>query len=99
MWHRRIFRLWKKSVNIEKKLVDKIVEECSDNIDGNEIIYRENLNGYRKVFNFYAIYIGVFIIFFKIRISISSSFIFFYCYLKKDNASTNTNIKTGTLIY
>ena len=82
-----------------KKLVNKIVEECSGNIDGNEIIYRENLNGYRKVCNFCAIYIGVFIIFFKIRVSISSSFIFFYWYLKKDNASTNANIKTGTLIY
>ena len=29
-----------------KKLVDKLVEECSENIDGNEMIYSNTLNDF-----------------------------------------------------
>ena len=31
-----------------KKLVDKLVEECSENIDGNEMIYNETVNDHKK---------------------------------------------------
>ena len=40
-----------KTVNVEKKIVDKLVEECNENIDGNEMIYNETLNDYEKVCN------------------------------------------------
>ena len=32
-----------KIVNVEKKLIDNLVEECSENIDGKEIIYNEKI--------------------------------------------------------
>ena len=34
-----------------KKLIDKLVEECSENIDENEIAFNETLNYYEKVCN------------------------------------------------
>ena len=34
-----------------KELISKLVEECSDNIDGNEIIYDATLNDRKKVRN------------------------------------------------
>ena len=43
MWHRRYLNY--KNCKCRSKLVDKLVEECSDNIDGNEMIYNGNLNG------------------------------------------------------
>ena len=61
-----------------KNLVDKLVEECSENIDGNEMIYNTTLNDYEKVCNYYTIYIVIFVIFFIINISISSAFIHFH---------------------
>ena len=33
---------------MQKKFADKLVEECSDNIDGNEMNYNESLNEYKK---------------------------------------------------
>ena len=38
-----------KIVNLEKKLVDKLVEECRKEIDGNEMIYNATLNDYGNV--------------------------------------------------
>ena len=35
-----------------KKLVDKLVEECGENINGNKMIYNVTLNDYRKVCKF-----------------------------------------------
>ena len=60
------------------KIVDKLVEECSENIDGNEMLYNDILNAIplnAKVCNSCTIYIVLFVIFFVIRISISSVFI------------------------
>ena len=31
-----------------KKLIDKLVEVCSENIYGNEVIYNETVNDYEK---------------------------------------------------
>ena len=71
-----------------KNLVDKLVEECSENIDGNEMIYNTTLNDYEKVCNYCTIYIVIFVIFFIISISISSAFIHFHWYLKRSGAET-----------
>ena len=35
-----------------KKLIDKVVGECSEDIDGNEMICNVTLNDHKKVFNF-----------------------------------------------
>ena len=66
-------------VNAEKKLIDKSVEECSENIDENEIIH----NDYRNVCNSCTIYIALFVIAFLIIIGISSAYFYFHWYLKK----------------
>ena len=43
--------------NCRKKLVDKLVEECSEEIDGNEMIYNATLNDYENVCDSCTIYI------------------------------------------
>ena len=44
-----------KHCKCRKKLVDKLVEKCSENIDGNEMIYNGTLNNYvRVLYNTYC---------------------------------------------
>ena len=71
-----------------KKLVDTFVEECSENIDGNEMIYNDTLNVCKKVCKSGTMDIVLFAIFLIISISISSAFIYFHWYLKKGNIET-----------
>ena len=82
-----------------RKLVDKLVEECSENVEGNEMIYNGTLSNYRDVCNSCAIYIVMFVIAFLIIIGISSAFIYFHWYLKSDTNITNINSGTETVIY
>ena len=51
-----------------KKIVDKLIEECSENIGGNEMIYNGILNDHEKVLNSCTIYIVLFVIAFLIVI-------------------------------
>ena len=60
-----------------KKLIDKLVEECSEDIDGNEMIYNATLNYYEKVCNSCTIYIVLLIITLLVIIGISCAFIIF----------------------
>ena len=60
------------------KLVDKLVEECSENINENEMIYNKTLNDYEKISSSCTVYIVFFVIFFILSISISSVFIYFF---------------------
>ena len=62
-----------------KKIVDELVEEFCENIDGNEMIY----NDYGEVCDSCAIYIVLLVIFLTITRSITCAFIYFHCYLKK----------------
>ena len=79
-----------------KKLINNLFEECSENIDGNEMIYDD----YGNVCNSCTIYIILFVIVFLIIITISGAFICFYWYLKKSNIGvTNINANTETKIY
>ena len=41
----------------KKRLTDNVVEECSENINGKEIIYNATLNDHGKVCNSCTIYI------------------------------------------
>ena len=71
-----------KSCKCRNKLVEKLVEECSKNIDGNKMLHNETLvvipmNDYKKVCNSCPIYIVLFAVFFITRIYISSVFIYF----------------------
>ena len=67
----------------KKRLVNKLVGECSENMDGNEMIYNVALNDHKKVRNSWKIYILLLVIFRMVSTSISSAFIYFHWYLKK----------------
>ena len=69
-----------KNCKCRNKLIDKLVEECSENIDGNEMIYNETLN--ENLCNSCTIYIVLFVIFLIISLSIRSVFIYFHWHLK-----------------
>ena len=56
-----------------KKLVDKLVGECSKNTSGNEIVYNATLNDYVNVCDFCTISIVFVVIAFLIIIGISSA--------------------------
>ena len=89
-----------KNCKCRKTLIHKVVEECSENIDGNEMIYNGTLSDYKNVCGSCTIYMVLLFIFFMIDVSISCTFIYFYWYLKKDNTSiTNINANTETVIY
>ena len=101
--------LYYKNCNCRKSLTDKLVEERIENIDGNEMLYNETLdvislntiplNFYKKVCNSCTIYTVLFAIFFIISICISSLFIYFHWYLKKDKVPVQFNHSTQTTIY
>ena len=63
--------------------------------------YNGSLNNYRKICNSCTIYIVLLVIAFSIIIGISSAFIYFHWYLKKDNViitNINSNTETGNLL-
>ena len=66
------------NVKCRKKLVDELVEECNEEIDGNEMIYDNHGN----ICNYCTIYIVLFVIAFLIIIGIRSAYIYFHWYLK-----------------
>ena len=77
-----------KKFKCRKRLVDKLVEKCTENIDANKMVYNSTLNvipldEYGKIYNSCVVYIILLIIFFILSISISSVFIHFYWYLKR----------------
>ena len=82
-----------KSCKCRSKLVSKLLEKCSENIDGNEMLYSGTLdaiplnaiplNVYKRVCNSCRIYIVLFAVFFITSICISTVFIYFHWHLKK----------------
>ena len=46
-----------KNCKCRKWVIDKLVEKCSEKIDGNEMIYIGTLNDYGKICNSYTVYI------------------------------------------
>ena len=82
-----------KNCKCRKSLVDKLVDECSENIDEkelhqNKMIYNSTLNDYEKICSSCecsscTISTVLFVIFFIISISISRVFSYFNWYLKR----------------
>ena len=68
----------------KRKLVGQLVEECSENFDGNEMIYDGTLNDYRRVSNSCTKYIVLFIIAYLTIIGISSACFLFLLVFKED---------------
>ena len=64
-----------------KRLIDKLVEECSENIDEKEL-HSNEINDYEKICNSCSVYTVLLVIFFTLSISISGIFIYFHWYLK-----------------
>ena len=91
-----------KNCKCRKKILDKLVGECSENIYENETIDVISLNAiplnaiplnvYKKVCNSCVVYIVLFVAFLITSICICSVFIYFHWYLKKENISTNFNV-------
>ena len=78
-----------------KKLVDKLVEECSENIDEvkmSKMSLAEDENKHKNKCSFSTLCIVLFSIIFAINIGIGTYFIYSYWYLKKDV----TRVKFGT---
>ena len=76
-----------KNCKCRNKIVDDLVKECSGNVYENEMIYNETLNDHKKVCGSCTLCIALFAIFLIINIIISSVFIYFHWYLKKDNTN------------
>ena len=77
-----------KNCKCRQRIIDKLVEECSENIDGNEILYNETLdviplNVYKKVCSSFMVYIVLFVVLLITSTCICCDFIYFYWYLKK----------------
>ena len=51
-----------KNCKRRKRLTDKLVEECSEDIDGNEMIYNGTLNDHEKVCSSCTVYIVLLVI-------------------------------------
>ena len=82
-----------------KRLIDELLEECSENIDKKKS-HSDEINDYEKICSSCSVYIVLLVIFFRLSISISSVLIYFYLYLKKSNTRvTNINPSTETIIY
>ena len=90
-----------KNCKCRKRLVDKLIEECNENIDDKELhlskmIHNSTLNEYEKICSSCEscgrssciIYMILFVIFFIISINISSVFIYFNWYLKRKYIET-----------
>ena len=97
-----------KNCKCKERLIDKLVEECNENIDGNKMLYNETLdvislnavplNVYEKVCGSCTLYIVLFAAFFITSICISSVFIYFYWYLNEDNVCVKLNLSNQTTI-
>ena len=86
-----------KNCKCRKIIIDKLVDVYSENIYENETIdiiplNAIQLNVYKKVCNSCVVYIVLFVVFLITTICISSVFIYFYWYLKKDNISTKFSV-------
>ena len=81
MWYWRVLDY--KNCKCRKRLIDKLVEECSENANGNKVIYNGTLNDYGKICNSCTVYTVLLVICFIISIRISTIFIYFHWHLKR----------------
>ena len=82
-----------KNCKCRKNLVDKLVEECRENIDEkelhqNKMTYNSTLNYYGKICISCTVYKVLFAIFLMLSISISSVFIYFHWYSQRKYIET-----------
>ena len=81
-----------KNCRCRKIIIDKLVEECSENIDGNEMLYNETLDIISSSDNKTSDSCVVYAILFSVFLIISISMvIYFYFFLYLKNRSTNSH--------
>ena len=84
-----------------KKLFDKLIEECTENIDVVKI-NNENENENENKYSFRIVYIVCIVLFsiiLAISIGIGIYFVYYHWYLKKYDAHSVFNTRTETIIY
>ena len=85
-----------KNCKCKKKLVDKLAEECTENIEEVKIASK---NDHKNKFSSCILYIVLFSIFFAINIGIGAYFVHSHWYLKKFVSRVEINTHTETTIY
>ena len=78
-----------------KKLVDKLVEECTENVEETKLVEYEN----KHKCNFCIVHIVLFSLSFAINIGIAIYFVYSYWFLKKYDARVMLDTRTETRIY
>ena len=86
-----------KNCQCRKRIIDKLVDECSEKIYENETLDKLPLNAillnvYKKVCSSCMVYIILFVVFLITSICICCVFIYFYWCLKKDDITTNFSV-------
>ena len=79
-------------------MIDKLLEECTENVDGVKID-NENENENKHKCSSCILYILLFLIILTINIGIATYFVYSHWYLKKDNARVILDTSTETTIY
>ena len=77
-------------------MIDKSVEECTENIEETKLVEKINENKYKC--SSCIVYIVLFSLSFAIKIEIGIYFAYFYWYLKKDIPHVVFNTRTQTVI-
>ena len=80
-----------------KKLVDKLVEECTETVEELKIDENENENMHK--YNSCTLYIVLFSILFTINVGIGGYFLYLHWYLKKDVTRVKFGTRTETTIW
>ena len=82
-----------------KKLIDKLVEECTENIEETRLVEKTSAKNKNKhKCSFCTLYIVLFSIIFTINVGIGIYVTNFYWYLKKDIPRIEFNTRTQTTI-
>ena len=90
-----------KILSAEKKLVDKLVDECTETVEEvklAKITLAENENSYKC--SSCTVYTVLFWIFFTVNVGgIGAYYVYSHWYLKKDSPHVDFNTRTQTTIY
>ena len=82
-----------------KRLIDKLVDECTENIEETRLVEKTSAKNENKhKCSSCTLYIVLFSIIFTINIGIGIYFTYFYWYLKKDIPRVEFNTRTQTTI-
>ena len=87
-----------KNASAEKKIVDKLVEECTKTVEEVKIAECNPVENKHKC-RFCTLYIVLFSIIFTVNIGVATYFVYSHWYLKKDVPSVEFDTHNQTTIY